>query len=121
MLISKSMRCHTSSQNCSILDIFFLFKNEVLGICVFLQILSKFATAFVRYLWVVKNDKSNDKSIIKNIILLSVFGTVLSTYFLIDSIPYYGCRFEKTFFLVKSIISAFLEETPRKFSMMLGI
>ena len=80
----------------SYLFIFYIFfKNDVLLICVFLQILSKFAISLIRYQWVVKNNKSKDKLIIKNIILVSVYVTVVLTYYLMDSIPYYSCRFKK--------------------------
>ena len=36
-----------------------------------------------------------NKLIIKNITLVSVYVTIVLTYYLMDSIPYYFCRFKK--------------------------
>ena len=69
-------------------------QNEIILVCLNLQILSGLATACVRYLWVVKNDKSKDKLIIRNIIILSLYLSIFFIYLLHDSNLYFKCRYE---------------------------
>ena len=75
-------------------DFYCFSKNGIILVCLNLQIFSGLATACVRYLWVVKNDKSKDKLIIRNIIILSLYLSIFYIYLLQDSNLYFKCRYE---------------------------